>query len=385
MLLVMGAYVIGPASLLPVVLSDLDVSEGVAAALVSMPQVSATLLGLPVGVYLDRVRTRGAVPAAGGLLCLGSLGDWAAAAAGDVRLLVASRLVAGVGMFVLWVVGTNVVSGAFPPGRRATATSVFVTGYPTGYAFGQVAAPVIAGAFGWPTVFPAFGVAVAITSTGFFVIARRVVPVETTGPGPGRVEIGRVLSDRNVWAVAALSFLVYSLYMVFNSWMPTYLSRRFGVSLVESGLVAALFPAVGILSRPAGGWASDGPFGRRRRPVFAVAFGGAVVLAAALWATATVALLVVGLVVAGFFIQFPIGVLYQYVQEFVEADVAGTAISLVSVTGWLGSFVAPVVLGVLIDASGEVAVAFTFAAVLGIVGLIATGVTGESAGRSTAT
>jgi NNP family nitrate/nitrite transporter-like MFS transporter len=172
--------------------------------------------------------------------------------------------------------------------------------------------------------------------------------------------------------------------MVFNSWMPTYLSRRFGVSLVESGLVVALFPAMGVLSRPAGGWASDGPFDRRRRPVFAVAFGGAVVLAAALWATATVALLVVGLALAGLFIQFPIGVLYQYVQEFVDADVAGTAISLVSVTGWLGSFVGPVALGGLIDVSGEVTVAFAFAAALGLAGLVTTGMTGESAERPTA-
>jgi len=383
-LLFMGGYVIAPASLLPRVMADLGAGEGAGAALISMPQVAATLLGLPVGIYLDRIESRAAVPGAAGLLFLGSAVDWVAATGGNYPLLVASRLVAGVGMFVLWVVGTNAVSSAFPPDRRATATSVFITGYPAGYAFGQVAAPLVAGVVGWPGVFPVFGGAVLAMSLAFYLVAGRVTTFDAGTATPEGIDFKRVLTNRNVWGVATLSFLGYSLYMLFNSWMPTYMSRQFGISLVESGLFVALFPAVGLLSRPAGGWLSDGPFGRRRRPVFVVSFVGAMALAVAMRYSTTIPLLVAGLAVSGFFIQLQIGLLYQYVQEFVEANVAGTAISLVSVTGWLGSFVAPVVVGELIALSGGFVVIFGFALAVGAAGLVTTWLTDESTGPAAA-
>ena len=98
LLLFVGAYLITPASILTLVMADLAVSESTAAALVSMPQVAATVIGIPVGIYLDRVETRAAVPVAAVVLLVGSVGDWVAASRGTVSLLVASRLFAGVGM-----------------------------------------------------------------------------------------------------------------------------------------------------------------------------------------------------------------------------------------------------------------------------------------------
>ena len=86
--------------------------------------------------------------------------------------------------------------------------------------------------------------------------------------------------------------------MVVKSGVPTYITRRFGVSLAESGAFVALFPAVGILARPAGGWLSDRWLDRRRRPVFAASFVGAIALAVAMFYSTTVAVLVAMLVLA---------------------------------------------------------------------------------------
>ena len=379
-LLFVGAYLITPASVLTLVMADLRVTEATAAALVSTPQVAATVVGVPVGVYLDRVESRTAVPAAALVLLAGSVGDWAAASAGSASLLFASRLLAGVGMFVLWVVGIDVASGAFPPGRRATATSVVISGYPAGYALGQLGAPRIAAAVGWPGVFPVFGVGVLVTSLALYAAAGRVPRVEPPTAPVTRAELGRVVRNRNVWTVVVVTVLGYSLYMVFNSWMPTYITRRFGVSLAESGAFVALFPAVGVLARPAGGWLSDAVLGRRRRPVFATSFVGATVLAAAMAYSATVAALVAGLVLAGVFVQLQIGIMYQSIREFVDPGAAGTAVSLASVAGWLGSFVAPVVAGALVAATGTFTVLFAFAVALGATGALTVWQMAESGG-----
>jgi Sugar phosphate permease len=177
----------------------------------------------------------------------------------------------------------------------------------------------------------------------------------------------QVIRNRNVWAVLVVTILGYSLYMVFNSWMPTYITRRFGVSLAESGTFVALFPAVGILARPIGGWLSDAVLGQRRRPVFAASFVGATVLVVAMFYSTTIAVLVAILVLAGVFVQLQIGLMYQSIQEFVDPRAAGMAVSLASVAGMGGSFVAPVVAGELVATTG-IDVVFVFAVSLSVMG-----------------
>ena len=327
LLLFVGAYLIAPASLLPVVMSDLGITEATAAALVSMPQVAATVIGVPVGIYLDRVEARVTVPVAAAILLVGSVGDWFAASAGAVSLLIGSRLLAGVGMFVLWVTCINVAASTVPPTRRATATSVIISGYPAGYALGHLGAPRVAAFVGWPGVFPVFGVAVLVMSVGLYVAVGRVSKFHASTEPMTLLGFKRVIQNRDIWSVLAVTILGYSLYMVF------------GVSLAESGTFVAVFPAVGIVARPVGGWLSDAVLGQRRRPVFAASFVGATVLAVAMFYSVTMAVLVGILVLAGVFVQLQIGLMYQSAQELVDPRAAGTAVSLASVAGWLGSFV----------------------------------------------
>jgi NNP family nitrate/nitrite transporter-like MFS transporter len=70
------------------------------------------------------------------------------------------------------------------------------------------------------------------------------------------------------------------------------------------------------------------------------------------------------------FIQLQIGLMYQSIQEFVDPSAAGTAVSLASVAGWLGSFVAPVVAGELVSLGGTYTVLFALAVGLGVVGAL---------------
>jgi NNP family nitrate/nitrite transporter-like MFS transporter len=367
-LLFVGSYLITPASILTVVMNDLDITEATAAALVSMPQVTATVVGIPVGVYLDRVQTRGVVPAAAVVLLIGSVGDWFAGGAGNISLLIVSRLFAGAGMFVLWVVCINVASSTVPPTRRATATSVIISGYPAGYALGQFSAPRIAEIVGWPGVFPLFGAAVVLFSVIFYFAVGHVTRFETPAESPTFAEFKQVFVNRNIWSIVVVTVLAYSLYMVFNSWMPTYIVQKFDISVAESGTFVALFPAVGIIARPVGGWVSDVVLDQRRRPIFAASFIGAIAVAVALFYTVKITILILMLVLAGVIIQLQIGLLYQSAQEFVDVRAAGTAVSIASVAGWLGSFIAPVIAGELVAITGGYVVILWFVGSLGVAG-----------------
>lgn len=378
MLLFVGAYLIAPASILSLVMADLSVGETTAAALVSMPQIAATVIGIPIGIYLDRVESRSVVPVAAGILLSGSILDWVAAGDGLVSFFIASRLLAGVGMFVLWVVSIDVASRAFSAERRATATSVIISGYPAGYAVGQFGTPRLAEIVSWQGVFPVFGASVLLMSLAFYVSIGQAPLFQTSTESLSRSAVVEVLRNRNVWAVVTVTILGYSLYMIFNSWMPTYMTREFGLSVARSGSIVALFPAVGILARPVGGWLSDSYFSQSRRPVFALAFVGATLIAGFMYTTTTIGLLIALIVLAGAFIQLQIGVMYQSIREFVGPSAGGTAVAIASVAGWLGSFVAPVVVGGLVGYTGGYTVVFVFAIGIGLMGALTTWVMAES-------
>lgn len=78
----------------------------------------------------------------------------------------------------------------------------------------------------------------------------------------------------------------------------------------------------------------------------------------------------VGLVAAGLTIQLQMGVIYTYVQNFVDDNVVGTAVAVISVVGWLGEFMSPVITGALIEWTGEYSSIFVYTGVLGVIGTL---------------
>lgn len=370
LLLFVGAYSITPSSLLPRVMTDFGIRETAAAWIITMPQLAATIVGLPIGMYLDRVDNRLAIAAATLVLLLAGIGGWLAGLATAYWWLLGTRFVGGTALLVLWTASTNLLSNAFPTEHHGTAISLLTTGYPMGYAFGQISGPALSVVVPWPATFAIYA-ALAVVAFGLFWLAGSSQIEEVDGDStPSRADFRRVLTNRGVWAVCTLSLLVYTLYMVFNGWMPTYIADTLSVPLTTAGAYTALFPAIGLLARPFGGALSDRIFGRRRRPVLLVGFGttGMLVVVMA-FGTSTTAL-IGGLLAAGFVLQLPIGLLYAYVQEYVDTSVAGTAIAAVSVVGWLGGFLGPVVVGKLIESTGQYLVVFGFSAVVALLGVV---------------
>ena len=155
-----------------------------------------------------------------------------------------------------------------------------------------------------------------------------------------------------MWLLSALCFLGFSLYLFLNSWLPSYLAEGLGLSLAASGLLTALFPAVGIVARTSCGLVSDRLFGGRRRPVVVGAFLVATPGVAAFAFATTVPAIIALLVVVGFAVQTTLGLLFTYVAEVVDPAVRSTAVALLTSMGLLGAFVAPLGAGVLIENAG---------------------------------
>jgi predicted MFS family arabinose efflux permease len=364
------SYLIVPTSVLQLVMTDFAIGPAAAGWLVSVMFGVQAVASTPTGIGLDRVDNRRAIGAAALLLVAGGAAGWWAASRGAFDWLLLTRAVGGLGLVLAWNAGTNVVSRVSVESRRASLLGVYTASAPAGFALGHLTGPTVANRFGWPAVFLAY-LPFVLLGLGLFLAGSASLDLSGGGEARARfADFRRVLLDRTVWHVAALGFAIYSLYVFANSWLPTFLAERLELSLTASGLAVALFPAVGIVSRSAGGVLADRAFGGRRRPVLLLSFLlSAPAFVVMGFVTVPVAVLL-ALVLGGLAIQLGIGLLYAYVRTLVAPNVEATAIAFLTAVSVLGSFSAPLVGGVLIERTGSYVPAFGYVGCVLVAGLV---------------
>ncbi|WP_049972648.1 MFS transporter [Haladaptatus cibarius] len=346
----LAAYEIVPASVTPLIRDSLNIGPTIAGFLVGIMFGTAVIASLPVGAILDRTNTRKAMAFAVIILFIAGVWGWMAGRSGDYRAVIASRAVGGVAYVVVWNAGIDIVSRSVEESRRATAVGVFTASGPIGFALGQGAGPLIAAWFGWPAIFLAFNGIALVGLVLFWPTSRGLG--HSSGDAPSLAEFGDVLRNKNVWLVGGLGFIGYSLYLFVNSWGSSYLTEEVGLSLALSGLLVAVFPAVGILARMSSGALSDRLFGGQRQPIVLGSFFITAPLVVGFTHLQSLAVLVAMLLIAGFAIQLTLGLSFTYVRELVNPRVAATAVAFQTSVGLAGAFIAPIAGGAVVDIAG---------------------------------
>jgi predicted MFS family arabinose efflux permease len=370
-----NAYYMVPASVLPVIMARLAVDPAGASLLISVMFGAQMLLGVPVGVLLDRVDNRLAIGIATSFLVVIYSLSWQSAATDAYWLLLASRVMAAPATAAVWTAGITIIGRIFNQ-QQATAVGVFSGGPAAGFALGLLSGPLITDRFGWLAIFIIYTIP-AVIGCGVFWITSRGIDISGSGIGPPQAANFReLLRDRLIWVVAFMAFLGYSIYAFITSWVPTYLAGEFGISLAQGGLFVALFPAIGIFARGGSGAISDYFFDHRRRPVAIISF---IISAPAILLIAVVESeiwMLLALVFAGFFVQLGIGLFYAQAREIVDSSVAATGVAFTTSMAMFGGFSAPLVGGFLIEFSGYSA-AFGYAVVVALTGLAFAWITPE--------
>jgi predicted MFS family arabinose efflux permease len=346
-----AAYEIAPASVLPLIQETLGLRASTAGWLVSIMYATAVVTSVPIGIVLDRFSVRRVISFGTIALVVAGVWGWYAATAGAYLWLLVSRVLGGIAYVIFWNAGANVVGSAVASRHRATAVGVFTASAPVGFALGQFGSPLIASVAGWPAILPLYAALGVVGVTMFLLATRHHVPgVDTTAPD--RTALRELFTSQAVWIVCLLCFLAYSLYLFVNTWLPSYLVQGFDISLATSGLLTALFPAIGAIGRSSSGVISDKLFSGKRRPVVVSSF---IIATPAVVAFAFVSQLgVIGgsVLVVGFTVQLVTGLFFAYIAELVPTAVRTTAVSLLTSIGLLGAFAAPIAAGTIIDRAG---------------------------------
>ncbi len=242
---------------------DLGLSDGQVGALGGLAfAMLFSTMAIPLGLLADRT---GRVRVVGVSLAVWSGFTVLCGLAGNFTQIFLFRLGVGVGEAGGVAPSYALITGYFPPGRRARALAIYSTGAPLGIAIGVLFGSAIAAAVNWRLAFIVLGLAGLLTAIPYFFLMREPQETSSAEPVPAREVFRRLAALPLFWLLAfgaACSSLAgYGL----SFWMPALVQRSYGLTLVQTGqFIGVLVLITGVAGVLAGGFLGD-RFGNRDR------------------------------------------------------------------------------------------------------------------------
>lgn len=279
--------------------------------------------------------------------------------AGGVTGLLLLRLLMGLGEGVAFPCGSKLIARV-PEGARGLANVSLSGGLAVGPLIGTLGGGVIMAFWGWREMFIVFGVVTLLWLVPWW-LARRGIE-----EGEGRHEIAAqpaaplaaVLRQPAFWAVTQLHLSgTFALYFIVG-WLPLWLVKARGYSILDMSLLTAVFYVAQILGGTLGAWAidrairrgGDGSLWRRRMLFGSVA---ACVIGLLLLPDIHGWLPLITLIAITGFGYGPVpNLLFVIGQTMAGPDSAGRWVGVQTSLGNLSGVIGPVMTGIIVDAAG---------------------------------
>ncbi len=309
------------------------------------------LAQIPLGPALDRFGARRIVILG---VFLGAAGAVLFAAGRNLGMLVAARVLMGLGMSPVLMGALTLIAQWFPVGRFGTLSGLILS---LGMAGALLAATPLAGAVGWLGWRGTFLLAGLLTAAAGLLV-RTVVRDRPGGCGPVPAAVGgrwggllRVAASPTFWCTAPLALVGYaSVASLQGLWAGPYLMEEIGFDRIQAGNALLGLSLAGAVGSVAAGWLSDRVFGSRK---WMVATGNGLALVCLLpllgfgrpsspagWTALFSAL--------GFFSAFRT-LLYAHMKESMPPEIVGTAVTSINFFVMLGPGLMQQALGAVLE------------------------------------
>jgi MFS transporter, ACS family, D-galactonate transporter len=360
---------------LPLISRDFGLTAQTKGLLLSSFFWSYALMQLPIGWCADRFNLRW-LYAVG--FTIWSFAQGLTGLASSFAMLLALRILLGVGESIYLPGGTKIVSLLFAPKERGLPSGLFDFGTRTGLVLEGILVPSLLVHFGWRRTFVILGFTSLVWIAPWFsAFPRRVQTLETNVASSGRAShsIARTLLNRNLLGIC-LGFFCFDYYWyVLVTWLPDYLLTARKLSIVQAGFYASLaFFTFGI-AEPIGGWIADSLIRRgwdetsTRKGIVTVAFSMGVFLIPAM-RTAHTGIAIV-LLIGASLVGLATGNLLAILQSCAPTEAVGIWTGAENLAGNLAGIIAPLAVGYLIASFRSYAPGFGLASIVLFTGILA--------------
>jgi len=331
------------------IILEMHLTYAEAGFIFSMSFLALILLRIPWGLVIDRLGFRISLGLA--LTLLGVFGLLRGFAVNYATLLL-SQLFLGVGFAGVMPCLPKLASAWFPPEKTGFAIGVAISGFAVGDIIGLSATPyLLTWLDSWKNVFLVYGFWALILTGVWWILAKEPNQNHKTNPSLSlRKNFTKLLKEKQVWLLTGLYLCASAGYDTFLVWLPSMLEAE-GVQLTTAGLITSMLPLGFFVASFAVGALSDRVGLRKPFILILGLFSGPAMYATgmlqgpAVWFFA----FVIGLCTIGVLTI----VLTMPVELPQTATFVGSAVSVISSTGNLGSFFMPTVVGQIKDVTGS--------------------------------
>jgi MFS family permease len=316
------------------------------------------------------------------VLALGIL-LWSAATFGTglvrgFKLLLAMRLILGIGESVAYPSYSKIIARHFSEFQRGRANSLISAGQASGPAFGTLVGGMLMARVGWRLFFIVLGIASSLWLLPWLKFLRRSAPTgepasaplrgnadilfdSTKAPArkpPASATILQILHQRSAWGTFAGLFAYNYIWYFFITWLPFYLVRERHFSVQSMSVVSGLAFLVLAISALVSGWLSDkwiaaGGTPTRVRKTFTgvgLAIATSIVLVGVV-GNHSVAISILIVVCIG--LGMGTSNLWSVTQTLAGPATSGKWTGLQNFTGNLAGWIAPTLIGLILQRTGN--------------------------------
>lgn len=288
------------------------------------------------------------------------------------------RMIFGFGHSMLIPAGASAISRRFNVEERTRAVAIAFTGNQVGLAAGATVAAFLLAHLGWQAVFYGVGGASLLFTLAWFAFYpdQRIGRLAAPSGGIRRISWLSLLRYRSTWGIAFGQMGYLYAYFFLVSWLPGYLVLERKMTLLESGIAAALPFWVGMLGTLGGGWLGDHLIQRgvtttvSRKSIIGAGLMTATVLVvvAAYTAQSWLAVALLTLCVAS--LRLTTGSVNSLPIDLAPPAAVASLTSIQNVFGSIGGLLAPIVTGRIVTLTGSFVTSLLVAGGMALFGAI---------------
>ena len=176
----------------------------------------------------------------------------------SLSTLVCARIGLGMGEAAVFPACINMIGRWVPPLQRSRAVALVTSAAPLSTVFALPMTGYLIHRFGWPWPFYVFGIIGLVWAAAWFTgISSRGGYAAEVAAEQRRIPWKRILTLPSVWAIVITnSCFNWSFYLLL-AWLPSYLKRSYGISLVNAGLLSAAPWLTSFMMGNVAGWWAD--------------------------------------------------------------------------------------------------------------------------------
>lgn len=272
--------------------------------------------------------------------------------------LIVIRFIFGIGEGSFFPAGGKLIADAIPEEKRSRAMSIFLSALTVAGVLAPILSTTMMVSFGWRWMFIVIGICgIIIGLLNWYYLKPKKDTNQSSIPSNAPNKIGSskgsfklLFKNQMIWALIIVSFSHGFISWGLSAWMPTYLVNERGLDLISLGVLAMIPAVTGIIFFLLAGQVVDKLKNGREKWLGAFCGLGYALMVYLMFHAETITGVIIYQSIMPMFAAVLSVIIFSMPLKRLPQEIGGTAIGVVNLGMQVAGFIAPLGIGLMVDA-----------------------------------